>query len=167
MLEAMNTPDSTSRALGTGRVRIGPLLRLAQRRAAQTFAEALRPLGIEGRHYGVLLGLGTHGPLSQRRLIDLTASDKSSMVRTVDDLEARGLVMRRPSPSDRRAYAVEITEEGRALLGEASQVADDVAAMLLDGMPEDDQERLCALLERFIAGTDAGRTDAGPGQTRH
>ncbi|OIJ89990.1 hypothetical protein BIV24_18665 [Streptomyces colonosanans] len=126
------------------------MLRRAQRRAAQAFAQALRPLGIEGRHYGVLLNLVKNGPLSQRRLIDLTCSDKSRMVRTVDDLEARGLAVRRPSPTDRRAYAVEITEEGRALFAEASLIADEVAARLLGRMDEDDQELLCTLLERFV-----------------
>lgn len=77
------------------------------------------------------------------------------MVRTVDDLEARGLAIRRPSPTDRRAYAVEITELGRALFTEASVVADDVAARLLGHMDEDDQELLCTLLERFIAAPEA------------
>ncbi|MGW4565986.1 MarR family winged helix-turn-helix transcriptional regulator [Streptomyces sp. NPDC004561] len=147
----MNAPDSPSPALGTGPARIGPLLRLAQRRAARVFTEALRPLGIEGRHYGVLLNLGTHGPLSQRQLIDLTGSDKSAMVRTVDDLEARGLAVRRPSPADRRAYAVEMTDKGRAVFADASRISDEVGARLLDRMTEDDQELLCTLLERFTA----------------
>ncbi|WP_218036966.1 MarR family winged helix-turn-helix transcriptional regulator [Streptomyces hyaluromycini] len=155
----MNPPDSTPRPPGPrpgpGRVRVGPLLRLAQRRAAHTFADALRPLGIEGRHYGVLLNLNLHGALSQRRLIDLTGGDKSSMVRTVDDLETRGLAVRRPSPTDRRAYAVEITEQGRALFAEASVVADDVAARLLGHMDEGDQDLLCTLLERFVAAPEA------------
>ena len=119
------------------------------------FAEALHPLGIEGRHYGVLLNLHRHGPLSQRRLIDLTAGDKSSMVRTVDDLEARGLAVRRPSPADRRAYAVEMTEEGRTLFAEASRIADEVGARLLDCLDENDQEQLYTLLERFIAAPDS------------
>ena len=146
----MNAPDSPSHALGTGPARIGPLLRLAQRHAARMFAEALRPLDIEGRHYGVLLNLDTHGPLSQRQLIDLTGSDKSAMVRTVDDLEAHGLALRRHSPADRRAYAVELTDEGRALFADASRISDEVGARLLDCLG-DDQELLCALLERFIA----------------
>ncbi|MFE0330955.1 MarR family winged helix-turn-helix transcriptional regulator [Streptomyces sp. NPDC058960] len=146
----MNAPRSASPAPDAGPARIGPLLRLAQRRAARTFAEALRPLGIEGRHYGVLLNLTRHGALSQRRLIDLTGSDKSSMVRTVDDLEARGLAVRRPSPADRRAHAVELTEEGRDLFAEASRIADEVGARLLDCLEEDDQELLCSLLERFV-----------------
>ncbi|MDR3083432.1 MAG: MarR family transcriptional regulator [Streptomyces sp.] len=146
----MNAPDTTPSSFGTSRARIGPLLRRAQRHAAHTFAEALRPLGIEGRHYGVLLNLVEHGPLSQRRLIDLTGSDKSGMVRTVGDLEARGLAVRRPSPTDRRAYAVGITEEGRALFAEASLVADEVAERLLHHIDEDDQELLCTLLESFV-----------------
>ncbi len=149
----MNAPDSPSPALGNGPARIGPLLRLAQRRAARTFSEALRPLGVEGRHYGVLLNLAKHGPLSQRQLIDLTGSDKSAMVRTVDDLEARGLALRRPSPADRRAHAVEMTDEGRALFDEASRISDEVGARLLECMAQDDQELLCALLERFVTGT--------------
>ncbi|MEU7058281.1 MarR family transcriptional regulator [Streptomyces sp. NPDC046197] len=151
----MNAPESPSPALGTGPARIGPLLRLAQRRAARTFTEALRPLGIEGRHYGVLLNLATHGPLSQRQLIDLTGSDKSAMVRTVDDLEARGLAVRRPSPADRRAYAVEMTDEGRASFADASRISGEVGARLLDCMEEDDQELLCALLERFVTAAGA------------
>jgi DNA-binding MarR family transcriptional regulator len=147
------SPHSASATPGSGPARICPLLRLAKRRAARMFAEALGPLGIEGRHYGVLLNLGTHGPLSQRRLIDLTGSDKSSMVRTVDDLEARGPAVRRPSPADRRAYAVEITDEGRALFTRASRIADAVGGRLLDCLG-DDQEHLCALLERFVAAPD-------------
>lgn len=147
----MNAPRSASPAPGTGPARIGPLLLLAHRRAARTFSEALRPLGIEGRHYGVLLNLHRHGALSQRGLIDLTGSDKSSMVRTVDDLEARGLAVRRPSPADRRAHAVELTEEGRALFAEASRIADEVGSRLLDSLAEDDRELLCTLLERFAS----------------
>ena len=146
----MNAPRSASSAPGTGPARVGPLLRLAQRRAARTFSEALRPLGIEGQHYGVLLNLARHGALSQRQLIELTGSDKSSMVRTVDALEARGLAVRRPSPADRRAHAVEMTEEGEALFAEASRLADEVGDRLLDCLDEDDRELLCALLERFV-----------------
>jgi hypothetical protein len=77
------------------------------------------------------------------------------MVRTVDDLEARGLALRRPSPADRRAYAVELTDEGRALFAEASRISDEVGARLLDCMEEQDRDLLCALLERFV--TAAGQ----------
>src|SRR5215469_753987 len=89
---------------------IGLLLRQAQRHSARSFAVALQPLGIEGRHYGVLFHLDIYGPLSQRRLMDLTGDDRSAMVRTIDDLERRGLAIRRPDLTDRRAHAVNSEE---------------------------------------------------------
>jgi DNA-binding MarR family transcriptional regulator len=49
---------------------------------------------------------------------------------------------------------VEITEEGRALFARASVIADEVAARLLDCLSDQDQELLCSLLERFVAGSD-------------
>src|SRR5215472_17839856 len=78
--------------------RIGPLLRQAQRQAGKAFVAALEPLGIQGRHYGVLYQIEVHGPLSQRRLMDLTGEDRTAMVRTVDDLEQLGLAKRQPDP---------------------------------------------------------------------
>jgi len=135
--------------------RIGWLLRQAQRQAGRALVVALRPLGVEGRHYGVLFQLDAFGPLSQRRLMDLTGEDRTAMVRTVDDLERLGLAVRRPDPADRRAHAVELTEAGRAMRAQAGQVADRVAAGLLDGFTPAECDTLYDLLERFVA--PAGR----------
>ena len=131
---------------------IGPLLRQAQRHSARAFSAALRPLGIEGRHYGILLHLDQCGPLSQRRLMDLTGEDRSAMVRTIDDLESLGLAIRRPDPADRRAHAVELTSAGRQLRAQAGAIAEEVAAKLLDVFSAPERDVLFALLERFHAG---------------
>src|SRR5215468_7698084 len=111
--------ETMTAAQSTQLSRIGPLLRQAQRRSGRAFSAALRPLGIEGRHYGVLYHLDLLGPLSQRRLMDLTGEDKSSMVRTMDDLERLGFAVRRPDPHDRRAHAVELTKAGRQIRAKA------------------------------------------------
>ena len=131
---------------------IGFLLRQAHRKAAMTFAEALEPLGIAGRHFGVLHALNRGGPLSQRELVDEVASDKASMVRIVDDLEADGLAVRRPAPRDRRVRSVEITDHGRETLAEAEQTARLVAARLLAHLEPAEREQLTTLLAEFIRG---------------
>ena len=130
--------------------RIGPLLRQAQRQAGKAFVAALEPLGIQGRHYGVLYQIELHGPLSQRRLMDLTGEDRTAMVRTVDDLERLGLAKRQPDPTDRRAHAVELTEAGRGMRAEAAAVAEGVATNLLDGFTPEESATLIDLLQRFI-----------------
>jgi DNA-binding MarR family transcriptional regulator len=130
---------------------IGPLLRQAQRRTARAFAAALQPLGIEGRHFGVLFQLDLYGPLSQRRLMDLTGEDRSAMVRTIDDLERLGLAIRGPDAVDRRANAVELTQAGRQLRGQAGAIAEQVAADLLDVFTPEERGALFVLLERLAA----------------
>src|SRR5919204_1526005 len=50
---------------------------------------------------------------------DLAAAERvrpQSMAQTVGDLEAEGLVARRPDPSDRRRALVELTPKGRDAL---------------------------------------------------
>jgi DNA-binding MarR family transcriptional regulator len=131
---------------------MGLLLRLAHQRAAKAFSEALQPLGIEGRHVGVLMTLARLGPLTQSQLIAELGSDKSSMVRAVDDLERLGLGVRRLVPGDRRARAVELTATGRERLVAARAIAEKVGEDLFGCLTEQEQATLRDLLSRFVAG---------------
>jgi DNA-binding MarR family transcriptional regulator len=67
--------------------------------------------------HGAVLGrLDREGPGS---VSDLAAAERvrpQSMAQTVQDLEADGLVARRPDPHDRRRALVELTADGRAAL---------------------------------------------------
>jgi DNA-binding MarR family transcriptional regulator len=146
--------------------RIGPLLRQAQRNSARTFAAALQPLGIEGRHYGVLYHVELLGPLSQRRLMDLTGEDRSAMVRTMADLERLGLAERRPDPTDRRAHAVELTDAGRQVCAEAGAIAEGVAGSMLDIFTPQERDTLFVLLERFVNAPARPPADTTPRQPR-
>jgi DNA-binding MarR family transcriptional regulator len=144
--------------------RIGPLLRQAQRHSNKAFLTALEPLGIQGRHFGVLFQLDQHGPLSQRRLMDLTGEDRTAMVRTIDDLERLGLAERRPDPTDRRAHAVQITEAGRKKRAEAATAAEQVATRLFEGTPPEESQALISLLQRFVDRLDGAGAADGTGQ---
>lgn len=140
---------------------IGPLLRRAHRRAAEAFNEALLPLNIQGRHFGVLLTLHRLGPVSQRRLTDQLGSDTSSMVRMIDDLEGRGLCVRQPDPHDRRAYAIALTPAGQDLFADAEHAATRVSAELLADLTPTDRDLLCQLLTRFVT----AETSTAPRET--
>lgn len=132
-----------------GSYSIGPLLRRAHRRAAAAFDARLAPLGIQGRHFGVLMTLERLGPQSQRQLSAHSDQDKSAMVRMIDHLESCGYVERRTDPTDRRAVAVTVTTAGHAAYLEAEQIADAVAADLLAPLDADQREELTRLLKIF------------------
>src|ERR1700712_909080 len=137
---------------------VGQLLRRAHPRAARAFAEALTPLGIEGRHFGVLAVLAHRGPQVQRDLVERVGSDRVSMMRVVDDLEARELAVRRPVPGDRRVRAVVLTDHGQEVFHLAEKAARETSETLLSHLEYAEQVALTQLLGRFLqAEPDAGR----------
>jgi len=133
-------------------VEIGQLLAIAHKRAARTFAAALEPLELDGRLFGVLMALGRIGPATQARLVTELDGDKSTMMRTVDDLEELGLAVRQAVPGDRRARAVALTEAGQQRLVAARATAGRVAGELFAGMSAEQQAALRDLLAAAVHG---------------
>ena len=133
---------------------LGLLLRRAHWHAAAVMAEALRPLGIELRHFAVLLVLVNRGPTEQRDLVAATGSDKAGIMRVVDDLERKGLAVRKSVPGDRRVRAVEITPRGVELFDAAHLAAEPLAERLVSVMGPCEAEQLTDLLTRFTPSAD-------------
>jgi MarR family transcriptional regulator, lower aerobic nicotinate degradation pathway regulator len=128
---------------------LGLLLRRAHDRAASALVGAIRPFGLELRHFAVLIALSARGPLSQSALVAATGSDKASMVRVVDDLERAGLVARRPVPGDRRVHAIEMTPLGLETFDAAHQPAQQIADQLTEHLRPGEAGQLLDLLTRF------------------
>ncbi|WP_181768120.1 MarR family winged helix-turn-helix transcriptional regulator [Streptomyces albidus (ex Kaewkla and Franco 2022)] len=150
-----DVPHSTTASRATGRpgdaspFALGLLLRQAHWRAASVMAEAFRPLGIEVRHFAVLIELMDRGPTVQRDLAAATGSDKAGIMRVVDDLERKGLAARKAVPGDRRVRAVEITPAGVELFDAAHVAAEPLADRLVSELRPGEAEQLADLLTRF------------------
>src|SRR5574338_109192 len=65
--------------------------------------------------YIVLVALDESPVRTQAALAEAIGADKTRIIPTLDELQARGLIERRPDPADRRARLLAITEAGRAL----------------------------------------------------
>ena len=115
------------------------------------FAERMGTLGLTPRMWGVLNVLDAEGALTQQALGLCVGMDPSSMVATIDELEAKGLVQRRRHPNDRRAYALHMTDSGRETLSRGREVARAAQDELLAGLTADERAQLHALLLR-VAG---------------
>ncbi|GAA4630881.1 hypothetical protein GCM10023196_058030 [Actinoallomurus vinaceus] len=148
------TSRATDRPGDASPFALGLLLRRAHWRAAAVMTEALRPLGIELRHFAVLIVLVDRGPTVQRDLAEATGSDKAGIMRVVDDLERRGLAVRKAVPGDRRARAVEITPQGIELFDAAHVAAEPLAERLVAQMEPGEHEQLTDLLTRFAHPAD-------------
>jgi DNA-binding MarR family transcriptional regulator len=145
---------ATDRPGDTSPFALGLLLRRAHWQAAAVMAEALGPLGIELRHFAVLIVLVNRGATVQRDLVTATGSDKAGIMRVVDDLERMGLALRKAVPGDRRVRAVEITPRGVELFDAAHVAAEPLAERLVAQLGPGEPEQLTDLLTRFTQSAD-------------
>jgi DNA-binding MarR family transcriptional regulator len=99
----------------------------------------LAELGTTPREICVL-GKALGAELTQSRLGELAALDKTTMVVTMDALERAGLAERRPSATDRRARIVAVTPAGEELLAAGQQVVDQAHLDMLAALPAADRE---------------------------
>lgn len=153
----MHTESPEPNVLGDPRTddaALGMLLASAHQAARAALAGELRPLGIETRHFAVLAALDRLGPTSQRRLGALLGLDKSAVVRIMDELERLGLAVRNRDAHDRRAYAIELTDEGRRHAGASAETAAGVSARLFGWLAPADRDRLAALLTGIVDHAD-------------
>jgi DNA-binding MarR family transcriptional regulator len=117
--------------------------------ASKQFGLRLDQLGLTTRMWGALNVLDAEGAITQQKLGKCTGIDPSSMVSTIDDLEAGGLVERRQHPSDRRAHALHITELGRTTLKQGRELARRAQEDLLAPLSAEERKQLHDLLVRL------------------
>jgi MarR family 2-MHQ and catechol resistance regulon transcriptional repressor len=92
------------------------LLRAAESVAGATSAVPAAQ-GLAPTQFGVLEALYHLGPLCQRELAAKHLRSPANMTATVDRLERRGLVRRSRHGSDRRRVTIDLTPQGRRLIG--------------------------------------------------
>ena len=130
----------------------GMLLVKIGRAAERWFSEALKPIGLTPRHFGVLYELRAE-PTSQQALIDSIGVDPSKLVGLLNDLEAGGLIVRRRDPEDRRRHIVEVSKEGRARLSAAEKAAAEVEERLFASLDDGQRAELLRALAQVADST--------------
>jgi MarR family transcriptional regulator for hemolysin len=125
------------------------LLSRASHALTTEMAAALEQTGLSPRAHMVLTAAleGEHTQIELARAVGL---DKTTMVATVDDLERAGWAARRPSPTDRRARVIAVTEAGRKKLEEAEDAVARVRRDVLDALDDDEREVFLEALSRLV-----------------
>ncbi|HTJ67764.1 MAG TPA: MarR family transcriptional regulator [Actinospica sp.] len=126
------------------------LLSKVGKTARQSAATRLAEHGLLMRHLAVLAALGDFGPHIQRDLAVRLGQDPSDIVKTLDDLAARGQIERTRDPADRRRSAVSLTDEGRRALADLLDESTAAEDELLAPLSPAERELLHALLLRLL-----------------
>lgn len=118
--------------------------------ASQRFAGRLASLDLQPPQFRVLNMVDADEGQSQQAIGEAIGAPASRMVAIVDELERRGLVERRPHPSDRRIRTIFLTGDGRRLLARGRKIAGEHEEELTRGMTEADRKRLVKLLQSIV-----------------
>jgi DNA-binding MarR family transcriptional regulator len=132
--------------------RLAFLLKHAQLRMTELAEPGLTALGIDGREFGVLALFSADGPLSQQQAAQRLVIDRTTMVALVDGLERKGLVERRPHPSDRRKNTVALTAQGTTTFERGARAVADAEDRFLDLLTPVAARDLRAALQTLISG---------------
>ena len=149
-------PDTTTRAIPDSLAdQVGYLLSKAHLRVHVRANDALEPLGLTVKHYGLLTLLVHEGPISQGRLGEVMKIDRTTMVALVDDLERAGHVDRTRNPEDRRAYALAATASGRRIQRDAATLMKRVYNETLSPLSAGERRELLRMLRDIVEGASA------------
>ncbi|MEL6373821.1 MAG: MarR family winged helix-turn-helix transcriptional regulator [Pseudomonadota bacterium] len=126
------------------------LLHRAGQCASELFADEMLDDDLTPRQYAVLVTVASHEGLSQTALVDRTGIDRSTLADVVRRMLKKGLLHRRRTKEDARAYAVKLTDEGRDRLSAAGPVASMVDNRILSVLEPGQRERFLADLRLIV-----------------
>ncbi|HYE35598.1 MarR family winged helix-turn-helix transcriptional regulator [Methylocaldum sp.] len=121
---------------------------------SQLYDEMLRPTGIRGTQYSLLVAVQMSGPISVTQLADNAVMDRTTLTRNLEVLEKQGFVDV-TSGEDRRTRLVTITTEGRAVLLQAYPLWEQAQARIKAALSEDRLQMLMEGLTKLVESTQA------------
>jgi len=112
--------------------------------------------------FRTLVVLGTRGPQTVSALADHLAVHASTMTRMCNRLVTRGLVVRAPSPNDRREVVITLSPAGTVLVDSVMATRRRELDAVVRRMSESEQHAVVSALHTFAraAGEDEGAVDA-------
>lgn len=137
------------------------LLHRAGQCAADIFAAEMAELDLTPRQFAVLLTVSQREGLSQTDLVELTGIDRSTLADIVRRMLKKGLLQRRRTREDARAYAVRLTDEGLRVLSAARPRVEAVDARIVGTLSPEQQTTLVEDLQTIVASLLSRAGDLG------
>jgi DNA-binding MarR family transcriptional regulator len=126
------------------------LLHRAGQCAAEIFHAEMKDGDLTPRQLAVLVTVANNEGVSQTGLVERTGIDRSTLADIVSRMLKKGLLQRRRTKEDARAYAVKLTEEGRRILRSSDPLAKKVDERILEALPSKQREQFIGLLLSIV-----------------
>ena len=129
-------------------------IRRLQQIAVAVFMEEAQPFGVTPVQYGAMSAVLRRPGIDQRTLARTIGFDTSTIGSVIDRLQARGLMVRNASASDRRVRLLTLTAKGRQLLQDAEPAVLRAQRRMLEPLPDAQRALFMEMLALLIHEND-------------
>jgi DNA-binding MarR family transcriptional regulator len=139
----------------------------AARTVADRLGKAVAGAGIPDMRtpYGYVIRALADRDRTLTEVAELLAVSKQAAIKVIDEMEARGFLVREAHPGDRRVKLLRLTEKGRTVRRTALAASRDLEARLRAAAGDADVDALLRALQVFLDTHDAG-AHAAAGHSR-
>ena len=141
----------------------GHAIRRLQQISVGIFHQEAQNLGVTPLQYSALQTVHSHPGIDQRTLASLIALDTSTTAGLVDRLEARGLLVRNASPTDKRVRLLSLTPDGEDLLQKVILAMKRAQELILAPLTLKQRTDFMLMLNRLVSQNNA--LSRAPGDT--
>ena len=130
------------------------------REAEKLVLLSLREQGVGTAEIDLIHALRHNPGCTQARLAELLHTDKAAIARRTKNLEAKGFLVRRDDPGDRRSQLLYPTEKAETMKSSKAEIEADFYAYLLSELTAEEANTFVALLDRLYL---ASKTESRAG----
>lgn len=128
---------------------IGFVLHDVARLMRKRFEQRARAAGLTRSQWQVLSMLARHEGIHQKGLADLLEIESITLMRLLDKMQERGLIERRPHPTDRRMSLLYLTQAAHTPLKQMRQFGEQTRHETMIDFSEQEHELLKQFLGRM------------------
>ncbi|MEO9902077.1 MarR family transcriptional regulator [Nisaea sp.] len=135
----------------------GHLIRRLNQISVSVFQDSLKASGyhLTPVQYACLATLEQKPGIDQATLAGLIAYDRATIGTVLDKLEAKGLVIRRTNPRDRRAREMHLTDAGRDLYRSVTPLVQDIQTLMTEGLEPEERAEFLRLAAKLASSRNA------------
>ncbi|MFC4624107.1 MarR family winged helix-turn-helix transcriptional regulator [Daeguia caeni] len=126
------------------------LIRRAHQISWAIFLDECAEFALTPVQYAALVAIQAYDGCDATRLSSLIAFDRSTIGSVLDRLEKRNLIIRRPSPTDRRQRLISLTQEGKDLLENCKEAVERVQNRIVGVLSREERETFLKLMKRIV-----------------
>jgi len=146
----MQEPHRHKLNLGPLTEYVGYALRRAQLATVARFLGALKDVDLRPTQFAVLTVIKENPGVRQSEVCAALGIQKANFVPLLNELQRRGLAVRKAGISDRRSWALHLTSEGEDLLQRARTLHERYETGIADRLGVRGRDQLLELLNRLL-----------------